>query len=520
MVRNTTGEVNMCGVSGFIGKSKDPRATFQLATKLFEKSEIRGTDASGFWGCTAGDDGVVLYHKEPRKATQFVHSDVWKNLKNMNPNLLLMHVRASSVGIGDAKYNKNNHPFTNTDKSVGLIHNGRIWEYALLKKRYNVRSDCDSEILLRIFEAARASVPDDPLEGIDIPEDITSSLLGIRQIFSHVNDSHMAVAIGERHEGSRRDLWLFHNSKRPLWAVDAREHLGQIFFVSTPEIWAAALRECPQALSILGGRKHTIRELPTEEAWYFSVDDDHPTVEGQGHGHYRFVLDGKNEFTPWDEKGPIFPILPPSKKLTVVSGLGDNDEPLTGTTWNTPNNRHNHKKNKKHHQQHRTGNDAWHEHIDEEYHYAPQLTWDGNQARYTDQNSHDDYVIDSDDYHDHDDTLRDDEDGELIELAPVESPYQGMTSYKIDKNNQLVSIERHAVGYSNDNSENSNSAFDLVGLEAVVRQIKQLVSDIETTATNLAGEGSITPQDFQNNLDALRMIYDDLKGTQHLLDAV
>ena len=37
----------MCGIAGFIGKSKDIRLTYSLTKSIFKKLEVRGIHASG-----------------------------------------------------------------------------------------------------------------------------------------------------------------------------------------------------------------------------------------------------------------------------------------------------------------------------------------------------------------------------------------------------------------------------------------------------------------------------------------
>ncbi|MFX8649127.1 hypothetical protein ABTM34_21065, partial [Acinetobacter baumannii] len=61
-------------------------------------------------------------------------------------------------------------------------------------------------------------------------------LFGIEQIFKKFEKTHMAVAVGERHEGTKRSLWLFRNEKRPLQVIDLRSSMGVIYFCSTMSI--------------------------------------------------------------------------------------------------------------------------------------------------------------------------------------------------------------------------------------------------------------------------------------------
>lgn len=280
----------MCGISGFIGESKKPVMTYQLITKLFDKSEIRGADAAGFWGTQTGE---IVYHKEPCRSSHFVKKDVWRKVAKLNPSIMLVHARAASKGVGEPECNKNNHPFVSFDKSVGLIHNGRIedYEYQTLKQKYEVQSECDSEILLRIFE--------NPTE---VNEDkFDNRLSGIRDIFSFINEGHMAVAIGERYQNQNL-LWLFRNRFRPLWVVDMRELLGQIFFVSEPRIWELAVREC--GIRNISQTQKLI-ELPVEEVWFFKSSDKEPTPSVQ-----RYEVEKSDGGTPWKFDGNRLVVKP------------------------------------------------------------------------------------------------------------------------------------------------------------------------------------------------------------------
>jgi hypothetical protein len=293
----------MCGLTGYIGESKKPVLTYQLITKLFEKSESRGLDAAGFWGTESGIDGRVLYHKEPLRASQFVKKEAWKNLASYNPNLLLAHARGASKGVGEPRFNHNNHPFTSSDKSLGLIHNGRVdeCEYQAFKQKYELSSNCDSEILLRIFENK------------------PTRLEGIQDIFSLINEGHMAVSIGERLPNGERMMWLFRNQHRPLWIIDMREALGQIFFISEPNIWEDAVNECSGVKTIAKSQK--LIELPVEQIWQFKItcDEIHPkSVE-----RYEVV---KENLSNWTFDGKKYNRILNKPSFGVITNLDDNDQ--------------------------------------------------------------------------------------------------------------------------------------------------------------------------------------------------
>jgi predicted glutamine amidotransferase len=300
----------MCGITGFIGHSKNPNLSHQLITRLFEKSERRGVDASGYWATEIGKDGRVFYHKEPVRSSQFVKSAPWELVGDQELDLLLVHARGASKGVGEPSNNINNHPFTSFDRSIALIHNGRVddCEYKALLKKYKVTSECDSEILLRIFEAAE-NCSLDALGGVEMPHRIA----GIRDIFSFINSGHMAVAIGERRTDGSRVMWIFRNKHRPLWVVDMREELGQVFFVSEPSIWESAVAICDHRLRF----SHKLIELPTEEIWQFKTTEDWPEVK-------KYVV-GKELVRKWEFDGEQCEPIRREPTFEVVTDLDEQD---------------------------------------------------------------------------------------------------------------------------------------------------------------------------------------------------
>ena len=264
----------MCGIAGFIGRSKNNKLSFELLSELFERLDSRGIDASGYWLSESGDNGSVYTHKQPGRSSEFVNSDIWKSNKNVEVNLALVHARGASRGSGNPLVNKNNHPFLSEKSNIALIHNGRIDEYDSLKKKYHVNSQCDSEILLRIFEQAKHQYSEKFLNeyiGI-LPE--RERMAGIKDIFSYVTQGHMAVAIGEWKNNNGRNLWLFRNEHRPLWIADARNNLGQIFFFSDPLIWKSAVNVIGDK-SIINSK---IIEVIDHEIWHFSLDSEKQNI--------------------------------------------------------------------------------------------------------------------------------------------------------------------------------------------------------------------------------------------------
>jgi hypothetical protein len=270
----------LCGIFGFIGVSKDPKVTYDLLNKLFVKTEPRGTDASGFYGCSVAD-GSIMYDKEPKKSSEYIKQDIWQKdvpaFIQGGVDLFIGHCRATSVGGGPERINKNNHPHVSDDRRVAMVHNGKIPEFSALKGRYSIESDCDSEILLRMFESSRVIAKERETqlkeEFPTMSTFLAERLLGMKEIFSRVNYGAMAVAIAERGDDNSRYLWLFRDEERPLWVIDMRKTLGQIFFCSTAEIWRSVIEDTPSAKDYVTA-DHVIIEFPPYQVWLLSTDEN------------------------------------------------------------------------------------------------------------------------------------------------------------------------------------------------------------------------------------------------------
>lgn len=321
----------MCGIAGYIGNPVNEKATFDLINQLMIKTEVRGEHATGFWA-TLGDKRV-LFHKEPVKSSVFVKHDLWKDLEEKyTPDLLIGHCRWTSPGGGPEKVNKNNHPHVSKDCRVALVHNGKIPEYNYLKKKYETLTDCDSEILLRIFESGetyhdqitylRKAMPK---VWEDTPDQLMHRIFGLKQIFSEVNYGAMAVAIGERLDEGKRSLFLFRNNFRPITIIDLRKSLGQIFFASTPELFRQAWDSSELAKSLIPADQPVI-ELPDD--WIYSFVLDHNDIEIR-----RLKVNKTRRYGQWEQPEEEETEIPKSEtqydrsKLDVITNLDESEEP-------------------------------------------------------------------------------------------------------------------------------------------------------------------------------------------------
>lgn len=249
----------MCGIAGVIGNSKDPKISFEIMSLLFEKIETRGKDASGFWGISKNDS--VLFCKEPLPSSDFIKKNDWQFVKNQDPCVMICHAREASKGVGLPEHNENNHPFVNDNQNIAVVHNGRIPDskYFDLKDKFLMRSECDSELFLRMFEG-----------DFEVENYIEDRIETIKNIWDTLFDAHMAVVIGEVSENEKR-IWIFRNEYRTLWQADARKQLGQIFFVSTREIWDEATENIPVQAEL--------SEFETSKLYLMKMNKNHITYE-------------------------------------------------------------------------------------------------------------------------------------------------------------------------------------------------------------------------------------------------
>ncbi len=136
------GDLNMCGIVGFIGE-QDAK---EILLKGLEKLEYRGYDSAGI--AVQTENGIVVYKEKGRiaKLREIVDENV-----------------ATSVGIGHTRWathgvpsKVNAHPHQSTSKRFTLVHNGVIENYELVKNEYlqdvTFVSETDTEVIVQLIE--------------------------------------------------------------------------------------------------------------------------------------------------------------------------------------------------------------------------------------------------------------------------------------------------------------------------------------------------------------------------------
>ena len=95
--------------------------------------QSRGTHSTGV--AIVGKKGVFT-HKLAMPAEKFINTDAFKNMLNMNPNIIVGHTRAATVG---EKTDENAHPFK-FGNIIG-VHNGSVTNHATVYPEAKVDSE-------------------------------------------------------------------------------------------------------------------------------------------------------------------------------------------------------------------------------------------------------------------------------------------------------------------------------------------------------------------------------------------
>ncbi len=149
----------MCQLAAYIGDRP-------IAPLLMESLRLQ----EGYYGGQATglgvlDKGLLSWVKEPGPVDHVVENS---NIMRLTGTTGIAHSRLSETSVTDERYNrtKNAHPFTNTDNTIALMHNGIVDNYeeygVELAKKYAFKSYnedinyiTDSEIAVHMIDDLR-----------------------------------------------------------------------------------------------------------------------------------------------------------------------------------------------------------------------------------------------------------------------------------------------------------------------------------------------------------------------------
>jgi glucosamine--fructose-6-phosphate aminotransferase (isomerizing) len=149
----------MCGIVAYIG----PRDAYPILIKGLHRLEYRGYDSAGV--CILNDDLHIYKCKgKVSELENFIRD------KDVSGTIGMAHTRWATHGEPNTI---NAHPHFSRNKSLAIIHNGIIENYATLKSElinrgYSFISETDTEVLIHLIEDIKINEKVDLAEAVRI----------------------------------------------------------------------------------------------------------------------------------------------------------------------------------------------------------------------------------------------------------------------------------------------------------------------------------------------------------------
>ena len=134
----------MCGIVAYLGQQN----AYEIIIKGLQRLEYRGYDSAGIALHQEGDIHVFKQKGKVKDLQDFIAD------KDTSGGLGIGHTRWATHGLPN---NTNAHPHQSGNKQIGLVHNGIIENYAILKQELEQRghhflSETDTEVLVHLIE--------------------------------------------------------------------------------------------------------------------------------------------------------------------------------------------------------------------------------------------------------------------------------------------------------------------------------------------------------------------------------
>lgn len=188
----------MCGIVGYIGEKK----AYDILMKGLRRLEYRGYDSAGV--ALVSDSRSLNVFKAKGKVTDL---EAYCSDKDVSGTVGIAHTRWATHGEPSSV---NAHPHYSESKTLAIIHNGIIENYAELKrdliaKGIEFRSDTDTEVLVQLIEYIRNTEKVDLLTAVQLSlhQAIGAYAIGLLdrndpdQIIAARKQSPLVVGIGD-----------------------------------------------------------------------------------------------------------------------------------------------------------------------------------------------------------------------------------------------------------------------------------------------------------------------------------
>lgn len=228
-----------------------------LLASIFEGIAVRGLDASGYASLRGDNLEIAKHHWS---SVRMAGSKKFIGAISRQPDLFIGHSRAATQG--DPIWNMNNHPFFTSDYRYILVHNGWIWADHLLDDKITkrVKGDCDSEVLLRVFEH----------EGL---------IKGFETVFNVLSSNGMFAVL--MIDTISKSIIAFKESVAPIYIADLTNECGGVFIASTPDIISKSLWSLTKG-SENGGlhwlMANKIKRLESGKLYCWAIDSKNPEI--------------------------------------------------------------------------------------------------------------------------------------------------------------------------------------------------------------------------------------------------
>ena len=184
----------MCGIFGYIGK-RDAR---RIIVEGLKRLEYRGYDS---WGIALLEKGEIHQYRD---------------ISEISINKRILELPCSNIGIGHTRWathggvsRKNAHPHISLTKDFTLVQNGIVENYEDLKKdlmakHVTIKSETDTEIIVRLIEEQRKKIKDLKKSIISVFKKLkgrnTIAVLDSKneKIYAIRNGSPLILGIGEK----------------------------------------------------------------------------------------------------------------------------------------------------------------------------------------------------------------------------------------------------------------------------------------------------------------------------------
>lgn len=135
----------MCGIVGYIGNKQ----AYPILIKGLHRLEYRGYDSAGV--ALLNEKNEINVYKTKGKVADL---EAYTQGKDVSGTIGIAHTRWATHGEPN---DVNAHPHYSQSKSLAIIHNGIIENYAvikedLIKRGYTFQSDTDTEVLVQLIE--------------------------------------------------------------------------------------------------------------------------------------------------------------------------------------------------------------------------------------------------------------------------------------------------------------------------------------------------------------------------------